>query len=185
MKKSSHQVEVTVASGDNKFSASLQANVLDNIAGDTPAFEWSTLKTNWSHLQSIPFQKVAKRKQIDVLIGSDNPICHRILQEVHGSKTNYPIARKTCLGWVCFGPTQTKEFRRSSKSHFTRTYRTNQIEKVIERCSTPVLGTGIHRHSRRKLESLDARRRCGSGPSNRNTMFQNRQIRNRHSLDER
>ena len=81
VKKSSRQVEVTVASVDNKFSASLQANVLDNIAGDTPAFEWSTLKTNWSHLQSIPFKKVAKREQIDVLIGSDSPIFHHILQE--------------------------------------------------------------------------------------------------------
>ena len=78
VKKSARQVEVTVASVDNKFSASLQANVLDNIASDTPAFEWSTLKTNWSHLQSIPFQKVAKRKQIDFLIGSDNLIFHHI-----------------------------------------------------------------------------------------------------------
>ena len=80
VKKSSRQVEGTVASVDNKFSASLQANVLDNIAGDTPPFEWSTLKTNLSHLQSIPFQKVAKRS-IDVLIGSDNPIFHQLLQE--------------------------------------------------------------------------------------------------------
>ncbi len=62
-----------VASLDNKFSASLQANVVDTISGDTPAFEWSKLKTKWPHLQSIHFQNVAKRHQIDVLNGSDNP----------------------------------------------------------------------------------------------------------------
>ena len=98
MRKSSRQVEVTVASVDNKFSANLQANVLDNIASDTPAFEWSTLKTKWPHLQSIPFQNVAKRRQIDVLIGSDNPIFHHILKEIHGTKANDPIARMTNLG---------------------------------------------------------------------------------------
>ena len=129
VRKSSRQVEVTVASVDNKFSANLQATVLDNIASDTPAFEWSTLKTKWPHLQSIPFQNVAKRRQIDVLIGSYNPIFHHILKEVHGTKANDPIARMTNLGWVCFGPTQTEEFRHSSRSHFTRTYRTNRIEE--------------------------------------------------------
>ena len=87
------------------------------------------MKTKWPHLQSIPFQNVAKRRQIDVLIGSDNPIFHHILKEVHGTKANDPIARMTNLGWVCFGPTQTEEFRRSSRSHFTRTYRTNRNEK--------------------------------------------------------
>ncbi len=68
VRKRSRQVEVIVASLDNKFSASLQADVLDTISGDTPAFEWSKLKTKWPHLQSIPFQNVAKRHQIDVLI---------------------------------------------------------------------------------------------------------------------
>ena len=129
VRKRSRQVEVIVASLDNKFSASLQANVLDTISGDTPAFEWSKLKTKWPHLQSIPFQNVAKRHQIDVLIGSDNPIFHHVVREVHGEAPKDPIARKTSLGWVCFGPTLTEEFRRKSRSYFTRTFRTNQIEE--------------------------------------------------------
>ena len=129
VRKRSRQVEVIVANLDNKFSASLQANVLDTISGDTPAFEWSKLKTKWPHLQSIPFQNVAKRHQIDVLIGSDNPIFHHVVREVHGEAPKDPIARKTSLGWVCFGPTLTEEFRRKSRSYFTRTFRTNQIEE--------------------------------------------------------
>ena len=47
VKKHSRQVEVMVTSLDKKFSANLQANVLDNISGDTPAFEWSKLKKEW------------------------------------------------------------------------------------------------------------------------------------------
>ncbi len=87
------------------------------------------LKTKWPHLQSIPFQNVAKRHQIDVLIGSDNPIFHHVVREVHGEAPKDPIARKTSLGWVCFDPTLTEEFRRKSRSYFTRSFRTNQIEE--------------------------------------------------------
>ena len=68
VKKHSRQLEVMVTSLDKKFSANLQTNVLDNISGDTPAFEWSKLKKEWPHLQSIPFPNVANRRQIDVLI---------------------------------------------------------------------------------------------------------------------
>ena len=110
VRKRSRQVEVMVASLDNKFSASLQANVIDNISVDTSAFEWSKIKEQWPHLQSIPFQDVAKRRQIDVLIASDNLIFFHVLRDVHGKAVRDPITRKTSLGWVCFGPTLTEEF---------------------------------------------------------------------------
>ena len=32
------------------FVAKIQANVLDNITGDTPAFPWAKLKDRWPHL---------------------------------------------------------------------------------------------------------------------------------------
>ena len=60
VKKHSCQVELNVASLDDKFSANWQANVLDNISGDTPAFEWSKLKMKWPQLQPIPFQICGK-----------------------------------------------------------------------------------------------------------------------------
>lgn len=129
VKRHSRQVELNVSSLDNKFSANLQASVLDNISGDTPAFEWSKLKTKWPHLESIPFQNVAKRRQIDVLIGSDSPVFHQVLKEIQGSEARDPIARLTRLGWVCFGPTLAEEFRRTSRSHFTRTYRSSQVKE--------------------------------------------------------
>ena len=44
VKTQSRRVELTVTNLDGKFSRPLQANVLCNIAGDTPAIRWSELK---------------------------------------------------------------------------------------------------------------------------------------------
>ena len=127
IQKHSRRVELSVTSLDGSFSAPLQAHVLDNIASDTPAFQWSELKEKWPHLCQIPFDNVAKCRYIDVMIGSDHPLFHLVLNEVHGGLPNDPIARLTTLGWICFGPTLVEEFRRQSQSHFTRTYRSSQI----------------------------------------------------------
>ena len=129
LKKQSKQVSLVVTSLNRNFSENLSANVLDNITGDTPAFNWEDLKAKWPHLASISFEQTSRRKQIDVLIGSDHPLFHHVLKEVHGSKTTDPIARLTNLGWVCFGPTIVEEHRRKSRSYFTRTYRSSQVEQ--------------------------------------------------------
>ena len=125
--KRSSRVELTVSNIETDFSAKLETNVLDNITSDTPAVQWSELKNKWPHLSLIPFQQVAKRLQIDVLIGSDHPLFHRVLQEICGNKPDDPVARLTTLGWVCFGPTLVEDYRRKPKSHFTHTYRTSHI----------------------------------------------------------
>lgn len=122
VKTLSRRVELLVANTTRTFSAKLEANVLDNITGDTPAIPWSELKTKWSHLELIPFEKVAKRKQIDVLIGSDHPVFHRVIREVHGDENSDPIARQTPLGWVCFGPTLKNPLQCKSRAHTTWTY---------------------------------------------------------------
>ena len=67
--KRSRQVKLTVASIETEFSADIEANVLNNITSDTQAVQWSELENKWPHLSSIPFQRVAKRQQIVVLIG--------------------------------------------------------------------------------------------------------------------
>ena len=63
------------------------------------------------------------------MIGSDHPVFHHGLKEACGDQPNDPIARLTNLGWVCFGPTLVEEFRRNTHSHFTRTYRSSQVNK--------------------------------------------------------
>lgn len=115
--KQSRRVTLSVCSLEGGFSAQLQANVLDDIASDTPAFEWSELKTKWPHLQPIPFDIVSRRKRIDVLIGSDHPVFHQVSKEVIGSQPSDPIARLTNLGWVCFGPALVEEVEKPNNPH--------------------------------------------------------------------
>ena len=125
IRKQSARVELTVSSLDGRFSSKVQANVLDNITGDTPAIRWSELKEKWPHLKAIPFEDVSRRRKIDVLIGSDHPVFHRIHREIHGSNVNDPVARLTNLGWVCFGPTSPSLSSGHSRIHSTRTYQTS------------------------------------------------------------
>ena len=130
VKTQSRRVKLTVTNLDGKFSSPLQAHVLCSIAGDTPAIRWSELKDKWPHLHQVPFKSVSKRRQIDVMIGSDHPVFHHVLKEACGDQPNDSIARLTNLGWVCFGPTLVEEFRRNNHSHFTRTYRSSQVNKL-------------------------------------------------------
>ena len=66
IQKRSRHVELNVTSLDRSFTAPVQAHVLDNIAGDTPAIQWCELRKKWPHLQDVPFDPVSKRQQIDV-----------------------------------------------------------------------------------------------------------------------
>ncbi len=129
VKTRSRRVELTVANLDSTFSSPLQAHVLNDIAGDTPAIRWSALKQKWAHLCHVPFESVSKRRQIDIMIGNDHSIFHHVLKEACGEEPNDPVTRLTNLGWVCFGPTLVEEFRRNTYSHFTRTYRSSQVNK--------------------------------------------------------
>jgi hypothetical protein len=133
IEKQSKQVTLEVSSLDGNFSDQLSAHVLDNITGDTPAFNWAEMKEKWPHLSPIPFDRSARRRQIDVLIGSDHPLYHQVFEEIPGSKSTDPIARLTHLGWVCFGPVMVEEHRCNSSSHFTRTYRSNHVEQSKDR----------------------------------------------------
>ena len=129
VKAQSRRVNLTVTNLDGKFSNPLQAHVLCNIAGDTPAILWSDLKNKWPHLHQVPFESVSKRRQIDVMIGSEHPVFHRLLKEACGDQPNDPIERLTNLSWVCFGPTLVEEFRRNTHSRFKCTYCSSQVNK--------------------------------------------------------
>ena len=52
IKKQSRRVQCSVSSMNGLFSAPVEANVFDNITGNTPAIDWSTLKNDWPHLTS-------------------------------------------------------------------------------------------------------------------------------------
>ena len=79
VKVDSRRVEFTVAPTNHHFSSNVKANVLNDITANRPAIQWNDLKNKWSHLKSIPFENVASRPQIDVLIESDRPVFYHVL----------------------------------------------------------------------------------------------------------
>ena len=129
VQKQSCRVEFSVINLDGTFTAPLHAYVLDDVANDTPAIQWSKLKEKWRHLRDVPFATVSRRRRIDLMIGSDHPIFHMVSKEVPGKKSNDPIGCLTNLGWVCFGPTLIENFRRDSHSYFSRTYRSQLVNR--------------------------------------------------------
>ena len=67
IRKRSCQVELTVTNVDGRFSSPLLANVLDKIAGDTPAIPWTELKKKWPHISHVAFENVSGERQADVI----------------------------------------------------------------------------------------------------------------------
>ena len=127
IKKQSRRVHCSVGSINGLFSAPYEASVLDNITGTTPAIEWSTLKNHWPHLTSIVFDQVSNCKQIDMLIGSNHPIFHKVLREVNGKHPKDPVVRQTPWGVCALAPPLRIFYRSTPMPNMTRTYLTGQV----------------------------------------------------------
>jgi hypothetical protein len=122
-------VSLTVSSLDGCVSADIGVRTLKNMCEGLSAPNWHSLKEKWTHLQGVNFPKVAGRKRIDLLIGSDHPELTLSLEERIGSPGD-PVARRTPLGWTCVGaldPQQT-----TATSYFVSTCNSRQQESRLE-----------------------------------------------------
>ena len=63
---------IGVESVDGCVDAKIVAQSPEKICGGMKAVDWVGIKSNWQHLQDIPFPKLANRGKIDVLLGTDN-----------------------------------------------------------------------------------------------------------------
>jgi hypothetical protein len=101
----------------------------------------ASINNDWPHLPSIPFDRVSNRRYIDILIGIDHPVFHKMSREVTGRNPKEPVARQTPLGWVCFGPTNKNHSHRTTHAHMTRQNQPDQhgSDKLS---SKKVMGTG-------------------------------------------
>ena len=66
----------------------------------------------WSHLHGIEFPKL-EGKNVEILIGNDNPEAHWVFEQRCG-KRKQPYAARTLLGWTLIGPLN---HRKSSEVH--------------------------------------------------------------------
>ena len=97
------------------------------------ASNWETEKEFWTHLSGVPFPKLERRKEVDILIGADYLYLQQSLAEIVG-KIGEPIARLTLLGWTCVGQAinVTKDGIRTNmlQSFFTKK---ENLETIVER----------------------------------------------------
>jgi len=107
-------VTLRVRHQDSSDSTELEAYVLPDITTDLPIANWSALKSQWPHMADIDFPTVS-RSTIDALVGLNAAKLHSAQEERIG-RDGEPIARRTPLGWLCFGPAICQEAQRNQHS---------------------------------------------------------------------
>ena len=87
---------------DGNKDTKIVAQSSEKICGGIKAVDWVRIKGNWNHLQDIPFPKLANRKKINVLLGTDNYHLMYPKKEVIGG-VGEPCAGLCPLGWTTVG----------------------------------------------------------------------------------
>ena len=98
-------VTMKLMSLDRREVVDLKVYTVDQVTGSMKATDWSKESCKWPHLKDIDFPSLGKRRQVDLLIGLDQPGLHFALRDVRGGPGE-PVARLTPLGWTCVGPVQ-------------------------------------------------------------------------------
>ena len=92
-----------VSSLDGEHGSKVEAWVMPQITVPVESVDWELQKSVWPHLQDVP-TTVNPGKTVDMLIGLDAANPHVSLEERTAGTEGGPIARRTPLGWICFGP---------------------------------------------------------------------------------
>ena len=96
------EVTLTLISIDGAIRQEITAQTTTKVTGYMKATEWYRHSQSWEHLKQIKFPKIATKKTIDLLIGSDHIELHTTIKEIAGQRGE-PVARLTPLGWTCVG----------------------------------------------------------------------------------
>ena len=105
---------IGLESVDGSVDAKIVAQSSEKIYGGMKAVNWVEIRGNWNHLQNIPFPKLANRKKIDVLLGTDNYHLMYPKKEVVGG-VGEPCARLCPLGLTAVGRIKYGENRSRSQ----------------------------------------------------------------------
>ena len=122
------KLEVEVSSGG---TSQFGAWVLPNVTGAIPHVDWNDEKAVWPHLQNIVFPDV-NDSRVDVLIGLNAIDLHASLEERRSDTAGAPIARRTPLGWACFGPTSALSMDKTAENTLSITAAAGSTEPRLE-----------------------------------------------------
>ena len=102
--KPASEVVINIVGANNgKLIATIQTWTLPVVCEDLEMMNWDADKHKWIHLRDTDFQKPAESDVVDLLIGSDYPELHEVLERRSGPPQT-PVAMRTPLGWVCVAP---------------------------------------------------------------------------------
>jgi hypothetical protein len=99
-------VSFELVNPNNKFSRTVLAWTVENLAKRSNVVDWSVARKKFEHLRDVKFTPLPIPAKIDILIGAD---CHdlmRSLEIISSKKPDHPWAVKTPLGWTCLGPSE-------------------------------------------------------------------------------
>lgn len=120
----------------------LEANVLNNITSDMPAVQCQMVP-----FKSDPFQRVTKWQQIDVLIGSDHPLFHHMLQDICGNGPHSKTDKPTWSLGLFWTDISGRFSSQNQVSVYSQSYRTSHIrngESVDDLLRSRACKPGIH-----------------------------------------
>ena len=110
-------------------TTNLDVYVLPKVTSDIQVVNWNEIKQRWSHLADIEFL-TASHGTLDLLVGLNAPALHCANEERHGGDSA-PIARKTPIGWVCFGPVVQQEMSTHASFHATA-ISTSNLDSIVK-----------------------------------------------------
>ena len=110
----SYRVTLHLASIDGSHTVTIAAYVVQDLATQLPVVDWSNEKKKFSHLQTVPFERLPTDKSISLLIGSDFKYLLES-SETRVGTPGQPIACLTPLGWTCsVSPNTTEQLQEES-----------------------------------------------------------------------
>jgi len=121
-------VTFTIHHDDDSTTTTINAYVLPKVAAQLDLVDWNVYKTTWPHLSDIEFPAQTNAK-VDLLLGLDAVELHSALEERSGEHGE-PIARRTPLGWVCFGPVNA---RQKATPHTFMTTQVTPLDDLVRR----------------------------------------------------
>ncbi len=99
-------VSFKLVNPQNKFSRTILAWTVENLAKRSNVVDWSMARKKFEHLRDVSITPLPTPAKIDVLILAD---CHdqmRSLETIFSKKPDHPWAAKTPFGWTCLGPSE-------------------------------------------------------------------------------
>ena len=121
-------LEIGLESVDGTVHMVIVMKTSNKICGGMKPTDLVKIKHNWSHLKNIPFSKLANRRMINILLGSDNYHLLFPMKEARGNDCE-PSARLCPLGWTTISRIGSGDRVEASNTTYLHTFRAQIVSQ--------------------------------------------------------